>query len=180
MPFRNNIEAEYFQWLYDKVCNVRANRNVSYKQLFLYLYKTEFTYIISRDSNRAMDGEDLRYRFGYENGDEYLGDSIQSPCSVLEMLIGLSVRCEENIMSDSRYGDRTSQWFWTMISNLGLGYMTDDVFDERDIDEKITIFLNREYTHDGKGNIFYIPNSPEDLRDLEIWYQLLAYINYVD
>jgi len=53
--------------------------------------------MLPMDGNRAEDGIDLRYRFGYEK--EYEGSTIasyldNSPCSVLEMLIALAFRAK--------------------------------------------------------------------------------------
>ena len=94
------------------------------------------------------------------------------------MLVALAVRIEETIKDDPRYGDRTRQWFWSMLKNMGLNMMTDDVFDKEYCQEKLRIFINREYEPDGKGGLFYIPDhGDEDLRDLEIWTQLCWYLN---
>ena len=101
------------------------------------MHSVEFVYIIGMDGNRAEDGIDLRYRFGYERKHEgpmvatYLDDR---PCSILEMMTALANRCEEHIMDDQDIGDRTGQWFWSMISNLGLGSMTDINFNRDYVD----------------------------------------------
>ena len=80
-------------------------------------------------------------------------------------------------MDDPRIGDRTSQWFWGMIVNLGIGAMNDDRFDEKYVDEVIERFLNREYEPDGRGGLFTVKNCDTDLRNVEIWYQLCWYLN---
>ena len=102
---------------------------------------------------------------------------ITGPCSVLEMMIALAIRCEETIMDNPLYGDRTAQWFWRMMSNLGLGLMTDDIYDRDLVKQKIDRFLNREYDPDGKGGLFYIRGCAEDLRNVEIWAQLCWYLD---
>lgn len=171
----NIIENEYFEWLYDYVCKNRVHKNVSYRKLFMMLHDTEFIFSIPNDVNRAKDGEDLRYRFCLyleEQEGVSVPMPIQGPCSVLEMMIALAIRCEETIMDDTRYGDRTSQWFWNMMSTLGIGLMSDDIYDRDYVREKIDIFLRRNYEPDGKGGLFYIRNCPDDLRDYEIWTQL--------
>ena len=80
-------------------------------------------------------------------------------------------------MDDPRYGDRTAQWFWRMMSNLGLGLMTDDIYDRGLVKHKLDIFLHREYEPDGKGGLFYIRDCAEDLRKVEIWAQLCWYLD---
>lgn len=149
------------------------------------LHSVEFTYIIPRDSNRADDGINMRYRFvishGYEYEDIYedIMDALDGPCSVLEMIIALAIRCEETIMDDPNVGDRTGQWFWGMITNLGLGSMTDERFDRDYVERVIDIFLNREYEPDGKGGLFTIRHFDQDLRDAEIWHQLCWYLDSI-
>lgn len=171
----NKLKEEYFEWLYNKVYDI-DNKMVTYFNLFLYLHDTEFTYIIPNDVNRAIDGADLRYRFADEINDEYAAELLDGPCSVLEMIIALAIRCEEQMMDDPLYGDRTKQWFWQMIKNLGLYSMCDDTYDEEYVAEVVYDFLNRRYTYNGKGGLFYIPDAKEDLRDIEIWHQLCAYL----
>ena len=97
-------------------------------------------------------------------------------CSVLEMMVALSIKCED-IMGDDRFGDRTGQWFWGMIVNLGLGSMTDDRFDELYAEDVINIFLDRRYDPDGKGGLFRIKHCRQDLRNVEIWYQMCWYLD---
>ena len=180
MSFEDEIKNEYFEWLYDYVCSGRAHKDVSYRKMFMYLHQIEFIFSIPNDVNRAKDGENLRYRFGMikdeDMVDEYLY-ILDGPCSVLEMMVALAVRCEETIMDDTRYGDRTGQWFWCMMSNLGIDRMTDDVFDKPYVEEKINTFLMREYEPDGKGGLFYIRGCVDDLRDMEIWTQLCWFLD---
>jgi hypothetical protein len=102
---------------------------------------------------------------------------LDGPCSVLEMMVALAIRAETTIMDNTLYGDRTKQWFWSMMMNLGLSTMTDDVFDERFVQNRIDIFLNRQYSYDGRGGLFFIPNTDTDLRNVEIWFQLCWYLD---
>ena len=68
----NEIENEYFEWIYDLVCERRYSDPVSYRKLLMYLHQTEFVYTIPKDENRADDGIKLRNRFasviGYDRG----------------------------------------------------------------------------------------------------------------
>lgn len=134
-----------------------------------------------RDRNRAEDGVSLRYRFAaYYNIDEMDAmNALDEPCSILEMMIALAIRCEENIMDDPHVGNRTSQWFWGMIVSLGLGSMTDIRFDRSAVDIIIGRFLEREYEPNGKGGLFTIRHCERDLRDVEIWYQLCWYLDSI-
>lgn len=172
---RAKLNNAYFDWMYNIVCNDR-----SYYKLLRYLHCIDFQYSIAMDGNRADDGVNLRYRFGYERSYDqaliatYLDDR---PCSVLEMLIALAIRCEENIMYDPDLGDRTGVWFGNMINNLNLESMHNADFDREYVDDVIDIFLNRKYKSNGEGGLFTVNDAPRDLRDVEIWYQLCWYLN---
>ena len=180
MSFEDKIKDDYFNWLYNYVCKGRAHERISYRNLLSLLHQIEFTFFVGNDINRAKDGVDLRYRFATLYEDDSIMDILDGPCSVLEMMVALAIRCEESIMDDTRYGDRTGQWFWDMMSNLGIGLMYDDIFDNRIVEEKIYNFLDRNYEPDGKGGLFYIRGCKEDLRVLEIWTQLCWYLDNFD
>ena len=96
---------------------------------------------------------------------------------MLEMLVALCCRIEDNIMADSDYGDRTGTWFWGMIDNLGLKTMTDPRFDIQQTSKIIDKFIHREYASDGTGGLVHIPNSDRDLRLVEIWSQVMWYLS---
>lgn len=180
---RTIIISDYFNWLYDLVCGDRFSRHISFRRLLSQLHDTDFTYVVRRDENRAGDGVNLRYRFAmrqdHEDSIDAVVDILEGPCSILEMMIALAIRCEENIMDDPDVGNRTGQWFWGMITNMGLGSMTDDHFDEQYVDDVLTRFLNREYEPNGKGGLFTIRHCDRDLRKVEIWHQLCWYLDSI-
>ena len=148
----------------------------------MHLHNVEFTFTIKRDVNRASDGANLRYKFalnqGYENMVDEVDDYLDGPCSILEMIIALAIRCEETIMDDPLIGNRTGQWIWSMINNLGLGAMSDDRFDKIYVDDILERFLKRKYKSNGEGGLFTVNNSG-DLRKVEIWYQLCWYLDNI-
>ena len=175
------IQKRYFQWLIDKIYDKKITKEKSYKRLLSILNDALFIYQIQMDENRKTDGIDLRYsRFGWENN---LNSSIidqcfdKDDCSVLEMLVALAIRCEENFMQDNDRGNRTAKWFWKMVENMGLMSYDDDNWDEDEVIFIIDRFLNREYEPDGRGGLFYIPDTGVDLRDVEIWCQLCWYLD---
>lgn len=179
----------YFSWLCETVCGDRYSRAISYAKLLSDLHSHEFIFYIPRDENRAKDGIDLRRRYAcgwdgyymrYESDYELSRSGLyDAPCSVLEMMIALAIRCEESIMDDSRVGDRTGQWFWEMIVSLGLGSMNDDDYDPEYVHYTIERFIEREYEPNGKGGLFTIYNCDRDLRKVEIWYQLCWYLDSI-
>lgn len=177
---RTEIINEYFEWLYNTVCENRFSKRNDFRKLLSYLHDIEFTYTIPSDGNRAKKGENLRWIFSWETDYDYeeVEKVLVDPCTMLEMLVSLAISCEE-IMDDPQIGDRTGQWFWNMIVNLGLGSMTDSRFDKEYVDEVVRRFLNRQYDPDGTGGLFYIRDCDVDLRTVEIWYQLCWYLDNI-
>lgn len=176
---RETIQNEYFEWLYEFICHTKRVDRTSFKKLFRQLHDIEFTFTIPLDRNRAVDGCYLRDRFIESRNYIEYAEYLYGPCSVLEMIIALALRCEETIMDDATKGNRTSQWFWRMITNLGLGSMIDAVYDPEYVENVIGRFLNREYESDGHGGLFIISNCDQDLRDVEIWIQAMWYLNSI-
>lgn len=177
---RKNVEKDYFEWMYDLVCEGRYEKPNSYRKLLTYLHSVEFTYRVKSDGDRAIDGVGLRRRFALYNKGyyyDYVIRSLDGPCSLLEMMIALAIRCEESIMADPQVGDRTGQWFWKMINNLGLGGMVDYRFDEQCVKDSVTRLLTRKYEPDGRGGLFTVRNCDRDLRRIGIWNQLLLYLD---
>lgn len=174
------IRVEYFEWMYGMTCRERYPQSISFRKLLMHLHNTSFRYSMIRDGDRASDGLRLRRRFGNSMG--YSEYDIEKAfeyydVSVLEMIIALAIRIEEDIMDNAEVGDRTNQWFWIMIVNLGLGDMTDERYDGQHVEDILNRFLDREYEPNGKGGLFYIRNTCRDVRNLEIWYQMCEYLN---
>lgn len=170
------VYQKYFQWLTYPLAEERSDR--SYKFLLARLHSITFTHYVPNDGNRAYDGERLREVFVDDLG---LGEYefsllIQRPCSVLEMLVGLSRRIPE-MVSDKE----PAQWFWEMIDNLDLSRYSDDAYyNEGGIVYVRDIVLNmmkRNYTYGGDGGLFPLRNPKKDQRKVEIWYQLQNYLN---
>lgn len=180
---RDKVINEYFDWLCRIVNEHRFGKEISYRKLLIFLHMTDFYWKISTDGNRAADGISLRWRFCCETDREELygivSEYLDGPCSVLEMMVALAIRCEENIMDNPQIGSRTGQWFWGMIRSLGLGNMSDKYFDKRYATDTIEVFLQRKYQPDGKGGLFTLRNSSRDLREVEIWRQLCWYLDEV-
>lgn len=173
-----DIRDRYFEWLASKISSGLSRGPISFEKLLRRLHSITFRYTLLRDENRAKDGVDLRYRFvwehNYRRAVEY---ELDGPCSVLEMMVALAIRCEENIMDDPLMGDRTSHWFRNMLVNLGLDSMSDDRFDIVYVDMVIDRFLDRQYDPDGQGGLFTVRHCDCDLRDVEIAYQLYWYLD---
>lgn len=178
--FGSIIKNDYFQWMYSKICRGRFADSISYVKLMRYLDETEFRYSIKKDVNRALDGVSLRRRFAHDIRRDGIDNYyLDGPCSVLEMMLALAIRMEEDIMDDPSRGDRTGQWFWQMINNLGLGSMTDDRFDEEEVRFAVNKLLDRYYDRDGAGGLFRVRGCKKDMRRVEIWVQMLWYLDTI-
>ena len=174
---QNDVKNEYFEWLYGLVCKNRFPADATFRKLLMYLHGAEFTFIIPMDENRASNGVSLRWKYicDRDYSDDIL-DDLDGPCSILEMMIALSFKCED-FMDDPDIGDRFTQWFWHMIVSLGLGTMDDRHFNKRRVKSIVDCFLNRDYSPDGNGGLFTIENCDTDLRRVEIWHQMCWYLN---
>lgn len=171
------MENKYFDWLCRFVVNNKKKPMNTYRQLLTILHDTTFEPNILHDSNRMYDGLDLRKRYSRNNSTEYISDR---PCSILEMMVALSLRMEEQIMDDPDIGNRTSLWFWTMIRNMGLFSYSDDKMTVRtmnNVRKKLRAFNDRDYQPNGRGGLFIVKNCDKDMRDVEIWYQMCWYLN---
>jgi hypothetical protein len=178
----NTIEDEYFDWLCHLACGGDRFRLKSYHDLLFVLHDRDFTWLIRNDENRAEEGISLRSRFASDIGHNQNTIYVRMswPCSILEMMVALAIRCEENIMDDPQIGDRTTQWFWSMIRSLGLNQMLDNYFDIDYVNMVLDAFLDRKYKRTGEGGLFTVRNCNSDLRDAEIWHQMCWYLDNLD
>lgn len=161
----------YFKWLCDKVYTEGYTR-ITYRKLLRKLFKTPFVVVIDNDRNRAEDGIYLRYHFSVETDSSEEDIDIRE-ASVLEVLIALAIRCEEEFMSEDE--GRTGLWFWEMISNIGLSDFDDNNYEDGSIDIVLEKFMYRDYDKDGTGCAFRI-NKRINLENVELWYQLQYYL----
>ena len=184
MIFDNGIKDLYFEWITSLVLPDRDIKN-SYFKLLEELNNIQFTYTNPLDQNRYVDGLDLINHFSYranipinvirENLDP------NRSCSVLEMMIALSFKIEEEIMCDPHYGDRTAIWFMLMLDNLGLSYFTDQQWcygvSDAQVKAIVERFLNRDISPNGEGGLFILKRPRYDMRDVDIWTQANWYLS---
>ena len=178
----SEFQKSYFLWLTQIIDDKYYLQGRVPSKLLEYLYNTNYFYTKEIDSSREEDGLSLRHNFAYERGvpvlvcDEFMEGK---NCSVLEMLIALSIRAAERVFNDPKDPEPvTGRFFWDMIRTLGLDPMIQH-FDAKEADEKIMRFMQHEYDRDGKGGLFYIPNCSFDMRTTSIWFQLSWYLDYI-
>lgn len=171
------LDEVYLKWLYRKVLSPKSqNASRTYWNLLNHLYRRKFIWFIPNDDNRAEDGRDLRLEFFRHKQVEKDHIWYELECSVLEMLVALSVRL--SFEAD----DTIAKWFWELIDNLGLTKFNDLVYGDinsyeaKEIDVAVDRLNNRTYRFDGFGGLFPLENPHEDQRKVEIWYQLSHYL----
>lgn len=172
-----DLKTAYFDWVCGLIADER--KKLQYSRLLSYLFERDFYEIIPMDANRAEDGMNLRYDFANDlhlNHAEACSILDIRPCSILEMMVALARRCEVHIMADYNLGDRTGKWFWDMIDSLGLSGMTNEQFDMYFVNGILYSFMEREYLPNGKGGLFTLKNPDQDMRNVEIWYQMCLYL----
>lgn len=175
------ISNEYFSWLCNCISNKFSQDSHSYRKLLTFLHSTPFEAVYDGDKNRAVDGQELRYSYSFvmdEDPDDVL-KYLDGECSLLEMMVALALKCE-GIMQDTRYGNRTAQWFWHMVISLGLGSMIDQFFDPKRAKFITDKFITHRYLPNGKGGLFTVRDTKEDFRQKEIWYQMMRYLDMYD
>lgn len=174
------LDELYLEWLYRQVASLRLkNPTRTYWRLLRQLYTKEFVWLIPNDDNRVEDGRDLRYEFLDEIDEvarhEADPDWLSLGCSMLEMMIGLA-RCLA-FEADGEARD----WFWHMMENVDLRRFNDAYYkggeaETEVINEVLDTIIWRTYHRDGHGGLFPLRDAAEDQREVELWYQLNAYL----
>lgn len=93
---------------------------------------------------------------------------------MLEMILGLARRASFEDDGDTR------EWFWRLLENLDIARYTDMVCSRYPCNQEIERVLNRViyrvYEDDGHGGLFPLRYPDRDQREVELWYQLSAYL----
>lgn len=169
-----SLDGRYLDWLYSNI-GPAQNRNParSYWLLATELFTKEFIWFVPNDDNRVEDGRELRETFLEEVGAEGDRDWLEQGCSMLEMLVAFSRRCA----SEAR--EEPFEWFWVMCDNIGLRPFVDEAFDDdfqADVDHILERVIRRTYEPDGRGGLFPLRAPRQDQREVELWYQMGAYL----
>jgi hypothetical protein len=169
------LDERYLTWLYGQVASVKTRPGAhTHWELFRQMYETIFVAIVGHDENRVADGRDLRYEFLAETEDERGNlDWMRLPCSMLELLIILSRQLAFEM------DEEASSWFWHLVKVLDLERFNDLEYDEygQEIIEKtLERVIWRTYQPDGQGGLFPLRDPDRDMRKVELWYQLNAYL----
>jgi len=186
MGRNETLKAQYFSWLYSLV----SDRRPSYRLLCMEMHKKPFRWYIRNDDNRCDDGIHLREVFveEFDLDEDHLEVQyfMKGECTILEVLVALAQRIDEQLFNLEDHKNRTSKWFKEMISNLGLDKFTDDYdrqecyspVTEAEINETLEKLVSRQYDFYGRGGLFPLKRRPpQDQTEVEIWYQLMLYLD---
>ena len=162
------LDGLYLTWLYSLV---EEDLQAGYWDLLGILYRTPYYWFVPNDDNRAKDGVDLRSIFLDETGEGASREWCGLECSVLEMLVAIAYRMTYQVDWS------VSECFAHILQNLGLLVYSDESYvDAEHVSEVIDVFMSRTYSYDGYGGLFPLKRPAKDQREVEVIYQLYAYI----
>src|SRR4051794_10175629 len=169
------LKEAYFHWLVSQV-REKEHETRTYWDLLRLMHEKEFVWIVPNDDNRIADALDLRREFLHENrnrGDLTIEDF--GPCSVLEVLIALSRRCEFNAPGDAT----AEEWAWKLINNLRLSGKSDPLSRRgaNKVDKILDALIWRTFHPSGEGGFFPLTWPQQNQAKIEIWAQMHAYLN---
>lgn len=180
------IREDYFLYLCSLV-QVGYNQDANnYVNLLRRLYLTSFFWSVPGDLNRSEDGKNLRDGY-FVRSDWVDYTAINGPCNFLEFLIALSSRIDRDIANqllDNNH-DRTIDWFWMIIENLGFLSCPDEKWTVEIgnfVSDKLNYIMTRQFDDNGIGGMFplkeynYIPDSnKKSQKCVEFWAQANYY-----
>lgn len=135
------------------------------------MYSKKFVWFIPNDDNRLEDGLDLRYEFVAERRIFADPEWMSLDCSFLELLIGLARR-----LAFEGEG-HPHVWFWHLVDNLELTKCTDDRrYSRQRVETILDDVIWRTYEPTGRGGLFPLRYPHDDQREVELWYQMQAYL----
>lgn len=139
------------------------------------MFEKEFVWLVELDDNRLADGLELRLEFYHENGGGPASVKEYGPCSVLEVMIGISRRLAWEADGDA------PGWAWQLLCNLELHKMHDPLSHRKakKVDEILETLIWRTYSPDGAGGFFPLAWPERDQTKEEIWYQMHAYVREI-
>lgn len=177
-----DIREAYFLYLCEYVGEFKGWDEDTHNILLRLLFNTEFYWTIELDRNRAEDGKLLRDEFAKVT--KYVTyESIDGPCNMLELLIGIAIRMD-GITYKGEHISHVADYFWEILGNLLGSKLMFESSDGR-IDDRICLsvkksiqgFLGHKISYTGKNGLFPVKKRDfGDFKDMEIWNQMHAYL----
>lgn len=169
----DRLAEAYFSWLVEQVREQGEHPKRTYWDVLRLMHEKEFIWIpnAGNDDNRIADAREVRWEFMNARGRPF--DTAEpGPASCLEVMIALSRRMEFNA------GESAEGWAWQLLCNLELHKMPDPVSRRKmaKADDILEALIWRNYSPDGAGSFFPLAWPPDDMRRVEVWYQMHAWI----
>ncbi len=168
----DDLWASYKDWLL-RLVHVDSH---GYFKLFEQLHNRVFTYVIPMDENRASDGISLREDFYSEMRISEGVFDHRDDCSVLEMLVALSLRIEREYAGDP-LDERPGEIFWELLANLDLDQFEDRFYSGSIVNDILDRWMTRQFAYNGDGSPFPICRPSRDQRYIEMWSQMMEYLS---
>lgn len=177
----------YLEWLESFTIDERIvdDRRNEYHKLIRALWSIDFKPSIGNDDDRAAEGIELRTRYNdilaKKSGDgEFVTPDVRGifgECRVLEMLIALSMHMYD-FMQDMNTYNSVSRWFWEIMENVSLDFLTDDLWKTvPNADDFVHDICEEIMQRKGRGvGRRYGWFSLYDWENMEIWYQMHSYL----
>ncbi len=160
----------YIGWLAEQIT---PNRRRNFDELLRIMHAKEFVYVVVNDDSRTQDARDVRSDcFREFKVKPYVTTDVLGPISVLEILMALSRRM--GFMTSIAPGE----WAWVLLQNLELNGYSGRIGRRwaEEIDDILERLVWRQYGPDGQGGFFPLAWPEEDQREVELWYQMAAYL----
>ena len=179
-----SIEDQYFSWMLEKIFE-KDTREIERRLAVLRELNTViFEFNIYTDENRQKDAQDLRYLFGdecgYSEAEICRTLDMQAP-TLLEVIVALLVRVQESVLYDLDVTITNKDIFLDILKSLNIDHIIGSYNlsgdQATDFYNSIGILYRREYTYYGEGGLFTVNNPKDDMRNTEIWYQFMWYLN---
>lgn len=131
MMISHLIKKNYDEYIINKVID---DELCIYRSLIKKLFSIEYKY---NTINKDRHDDVIEYRKNYLIDNKINQTDIldKYKVNVLEVLIVLSIRTEDDTMHDIKYGDRSCQWFWAIISDIGLIKFDDNNYNESEVEK---------------------------------------------
>ena len=171
----SSLAEDYLHWLGPQIRDEFVAVGETFNYMLEAMFDKQFEWSVPNDDNRLQDGLDLRAEFCFAHSlipDQVL---MHKPCSFLEVLIGLSRRLA------FAAGGTPRGWSWQLLANIELTRMTDPLsrYKARKLDEIMNTVIFRSYHPNGVGSFFPLSWPDRDMTQVELWYQMAAYIEEI-
>lgn len=177
----NMALRDYHNWIISLVDSEDHYLAREYSQLMGFLDDYSFKWVLKLDEDRAKDGIQLRkeYDFEYSRGDISIYDELfDVPCSVLEMLVALSLRCYDEFLSGFDVKKVTPhKVFLHILTSLDLFSETNNRFSYEKCVKNVKSFIEKLHVNGRYLTVFKIDPKVANPHKMELWWQMQRYID---